>query len=475
MRARTDYLRRARQDAGERRRDAVAGAPWRRGPRIVNTRSFTLAPTLIGDAAVDRRRRAWSGVEADQPSTAAARRRSSGSRRCGRPARSGRPRRSPHLQEAASSSKSTRTSPRRCRSFCKRTAAGPARRLRGVLPGPCRAAAGPQRRRAAHVPAARRQDAGRLSARRRRAAQGEVRRGAWRSGAPRCEVYERLSKTKTTAPDDVLMRVRPRGEGGRSTPTKRSRRLARRLRISVQRSGADSPAASSRACRSRRLLPGTHRYKLELGRGERLFGAKRYTQARPVFEALRPVGGGRRPRAGAAAARRMRLLPEAHAQRARRREAVTSTKASRQGEALYLLRRRDARSRRPRRIPSRRPPDRRRVPDPELGRRSAEQPRDASTSCRTTTIRRTQTFREMYREVPDRPLRRARGVEDRLVGVQERAAMPTTVARVRIAPRRTSRAPTTVRRGCTGRRARTRRCGNRRSPTRATRWSPPTT
>jgi soluble lytic murein transglycosylase len=35
------------------------------------------------------------------------------------------------------------------------------------------------------------------------------------------------------------------------------------------------------------IAPGSNRFKLELGRAERLFGAKRYAQARPVFAALR--------------------------------------------------------------------------------------------------------------------------------------------------------------------------------------------
>src|SRR5262249_17761959 len=40
------------------------------------------------------------------------------------------------------------------------------------------------------------------------------------------------------------------------------------------------------------IVPGTNRYKLELGRAERLFGAKRYAQARPVFDTLRRAAQG---------------------------------------------------------------------------------------------------------------------------------------------------------------------------------------
>ena len=40
------------------------------------------------------------------------------------------------------------------------------------------------------------------------------------------------------------------------------------------------------------VIAGSTRYKLELGRAERLFGAKRYSAARPTFEALRRVASG---------------------------------------------------------------------------------------------------------------------------------------------------------------------------------------
>src|SRR5947208_1367665 len=40
------------------------------------------------------------------------------------------------------------------------------------------------------------------------------------------------------------------------------------------------------------IAPGTTRYKLEFGRAERLFGAKRYAQARTAFEGLRHAAQG---------------------------------------------------------------------------------------------------------------------------------------------------------------------------------------
>ena len=98
------------------------------------------------------------------------------------------------------------------------------------------------------------------------------------------EIYERLAATRTTAPDDVLMRLgrAARAAGDLNRPPTRSNVSSTSFRSATSPS---SPATNSSPCRSRRLLPGSTRYKLELGRAERLFGAKRYPQARQAFEA----------------------------------------------------------------------------------------------------------------------------------------------------------------------------------------------
>ena len=213
--------------------------------------------------------------------------------------------------------------------------------------------------------------AGRDTRRRRRAPRGGERRGARRSGGgardlrAAVEDQDHGARRRADAP-------RARGESVGRQRQGRAGVPARRLRVPVQRSRRSPRRPSSTRCRRRRSTPGSARYKLELGRAERLFGAKRYTQARPVFEALRRDAAGRRPRARRPAARRVRLLPEARAQRARRRQAVHREGLA-AGRGAVLLRRRDARARRPRRVPAHRPPHRRRVPDAELGRRSAEQ------------------------------------------------------------------------------------------------------
>ena len=116
--------------------------------------------------------------------------------------------------------------------------------------------------------------------------------------------------------------------------------------------------------------------------------------------------------------------------RARRRAALSSSKASRQGEALYFyaVASRDLGDRGE--YLRRRPAHRRRVPDPELGGRGAEQPGDAI----HRPGRRRQAdavFRELYRSIR-RALRRARGVEDRLAAYRSgRYADTVRVVRAR--------------------------------------------
>jgi len=105
------------------------------------------------------------------------------------------------------------------------------------------------------------------------------------------DVYERLAKSKTTAPDEVLMRLgrAARAAGNTEKATEAFSRVFYEFPFSEL-----APLASDEL----EHLPigpiaaGTNRYKLELGRAERLFGAKRYTQARTAFEGLRQAAQG---------------------------------------------------------------------------------------------------------------------------------------------------------------------------------------
>jgi soluble lytic murein transglycosylase len=100
------------------------------------------------------------------------------------------------------------------------------------------------------------------------------------------EVYERLSKTKTTAPEEMLMRFgrAAKTAGHPDKATEAYSRLVYEFPFSDLASLASGELESLPIAP---IAPGSNRFKLELGRGERLFGAKRYAQARPVFEALR--------------------------------------------------------------------------------------------------------------------------------------------------------------------------------------------
>jgi soluble lytic murein transglycosylase len=100
------------------------------------------------------------------------------------------------------------------------------------------------------------------------------------------QVYERLSKTKTTAPDEVLMRFgrAAKAAGHSEKATEAYSRLVYEFPFSDLAPIAGGELENLPIAP---IAPGSNRFKLELGRGERLFGARRYAQARPVFEGLR--------------------------------------------------------------------------------------------------------------------------------------------------------------------------------------------
>src|SRR4029077_4796714 len=101
------------------------------------------------------------------------------------------------------------------------------------------------------------------------------------------DVYERLSKTRTTTPDDVLMRF---GRAAKSIGnTEKASEAFSRLVYEFPFSDlAPLAGGELETLPVAPIAPGSNRFKLELGRAGRLFGAKRYAQARPVFDALRP-------------------------------------------------------------------------------------------------------------------------------------------------------------------------------------------
>jgi tetratricopeptide (TPR) repeat protein len=105
------------------------------------------------------------------------------------------------------------------------------------------------------------------------------------------EIYERLSKTKTSAPDDVLMRLGrvAKATGNRDKATEAFSRIVYEFPLSDY---ANNASAELENLPIAPIVPGSNRYKLELGRGERLFGSKRYALARASFEAVRSSSQG---------------------------------------------------------------------------------------------------------------------------------------------------------------------------------------
>jgi peptidoglycan lytic transglycosylase len=105
------------------------------------------------------------------------------------------------------------------------------------------------------------------------------------------DVYDRLSKQKTTSPEDVLMRL------GRVARTLgRADKAAEAFsRVVYEFPFSDLAPLAATELETLPIGPieaGTNRYKLQLGLAERLFGARRYAQARPAFEALRRATSG---------------------------------------------------------------------------------------------------------------------------------------------------------------------------------------
>jgi soluble lytic murein transglycosylase len=148
------------------------------------------------------------------------------------------------------------------------------------------------------------------------------------------QIYDRLAKEKTTTPDEVLMRLGRLAKAA-GNPDKATEAFSR---IVYEFPFSDLAPTASDELTNLPIGPiaaGTNRYKLELGRAERLFGAKRYTQARPAFDTLRSAAqGDDRELVNLRLAECDYFLK--HARSARDAVRPYIDKASRQGEALFF-------------------------------------------------------------------------------------------------------------------------------------------
>jgi len=148
-------------------------------------------------------------------------------------------------------------------------------------------------------------------------------------------IYERLAALKTTAPDDLLMRL-GRVAKASGNPEKAVEAYSR---VVYEFPFSDlAPVASDEltSLPIGPIAPGTNRYKLEVGRGERFFAAKRYAQAKSVFESLRAAAADGNDRELV----QLRLgecdYYLRHARSARDQIRPYIDHASRQGEALFF-------------------------------------------------------------------------------------------------------------------------------------------
>ena len=235
----------------------------------------------------------------------------------------------------------------------------------------------------------------------------------------------------------------------------------RLLRVPADRRRHDGGRRSSRRCRT------CHPQQLQGGSRPRADPVRRpalHRGARARSRRCRRQVDGDDKEARRSAHRGVRLLPEALRRRARRSAAV-SRRGVAQGRSALLLSERlrelgdhDQSVALTRALVER-------VPRQLLGRGSAQQSRHLLHRHRRGRPGGADV-QGALREVPDRAARRARGLEVRLVGLHDRQLRGDRRGCSR-APRPRSRAPTTGRRSCIGRRARTRSSATARQARRA--------
>jgi soluble lytic murein transglycosylase len=150
------------------------------------------------------------------------------------------------------------------------------------------------------------------------------------------KIYERLLKGRPSSVEDVYMRLGRAAKAARDT-TKAAEAFAHVFyEFPLGENAAIAGAELNTLTGLQPLTAGSQRYKVELGRAERLFGAKQYVDARTAFEALRPVAtGDDRERI------QLRIAEcDYFTKRARQaREALRTLadNASRKGEALFFF------------------------------------------------------------------------------------------------------------------------------------------
>ena len=105
-------------------------------------------------------------------------------------------------------------------------------------------------------------------------------------------IYERLSKTKTAAPDDVMIRMGMAAEGAGDLEKARTAFSLAYYEFPFSELSPAADLALDRLPNRPPIVAGSNRFKLELGRAQQLFGGKRYSQARTAFARLEGAAQG---------------------------------------------------------------------------------------------------------------------------------------------------------------------------------------
>ena len=229
------------------------------------------------------------------------------------------------------------------------------------------------------------------------------------------DIYEKLDRRQDRRQRADPRASRPKRRGCSAIARKTAEAL---LRVYYEFPLTDAAVAAAAELEPLRDIIVRQGYKLDLGRAVQLYGARRYSDARAAFAALQAEVERRRSRARRSPHRRVRL---SSCSATRRRATACGRGSTRRapGRSALLLPERAARARPRRRVPRADAGARPRLSRQLLVRGGAQQPRHL---LHPQERRRAggQGLRRAVREVPERPARRARGMEVGLVGLQER-------------------------------------------------------
>lgn len=105
-------------------------------------------------------------------------------------------------------------------------------------------------------------------------------------------IYRRLARAKTTHPDDVLMRLARAAKASGDSDAAANAFARVYYEFPLSDLSAVASDELDKLPNVQPIDPGTERYRLEIGRAERLFGSRKYAEARAAFERLRRVASG---------------------------------------------------------------------------------------------------------------------------------------------------------------------------------------